>query len=296
MRIATAALAAIIGTATTATAQSEFSFSVGVMQRSFTEGTNILEDNLGNLFLTSDDIDASGLSYEAQVIGDGMWGRALVYSDSFDQTVIGGATGVFFDTSPAGFGLNGGGVEANFTRETSLMRFDFMTEVAQVSGVDIYVGGSLARISDDLGAVMSNSTLSGTFAWEGSTDMVGAVIGGRYDYAPSAGPSGLSFSTFGTLGIYHASHSMDYSLDAVPHNASADDSGVTGAAEIGISLNYAFSENSEFSLTYQAAFYGDAIDSIEAINATNVASPISTEATTSSVLYQGLSASYVFRF
>ena len=107
-----------------------------------------------------------------------------------------------------------------------------MTEVAQLSGVDIYAGGSLVQISDDLGGVMSNGGTVGTFLFSGQTDMVGAVLGGRYDYAPTQGSSGFIMSAFGTLGVYHASHSADYDFNApgLVHDASATDSGVTGAA------------------------------------------------------------------
>lgn len=297
MRIALAATAALICTTSVALADPELTLSVGVMERSHTAGTTILINNGFAPIYTSDEIDMSGTSYEAQIMGDGMWGRALVYSDSFDQLVVGGATGMFVNVSPTGFGLSGAGRTTDISRETSLTRFDFMTDVADVSGIDIYVGGSLAQISDELRAGMgTGGVVAGTFIWDSSTHMVGAVVGGRYDYAPSAGSSGLTLSTFGTLGVYHATHSMDYSFDAVVQNASAEDSGVTGAAEIGISLGYAFSANSEFSLTYQAAYYGDAVDTIRAINATNVSAPITTQATTNSVLYHGLSANYVFRF
>lgn len=295
MRIALATTAALFCTTSVALADPELTLSVGVMERSFTEGTDILFA-AGTTLFSSDDIDASGISIEAQIMGDGMWGRALVYSDSFDQRVNDAGFGMFFNLAPLGFGLPNAGTTTDFTRETSLTRFDFMTEVAQVSGVDIYAGGSLAQISDDLGGFMQFGGTNGTFAWEGSTQMIGAVVGARYDHAPSAGSSGITLSTFGTLGIYHATHSMDYTFPPSGHDASAEDSGVTGAAEIGISLGYAFSENSELSLTYQAAFYGDAIDSISAINATTSSPSVTTQATTSSVLYHGLSASYVFRF
>ena len=62
---------------------------------------------------------------------------------------------------------------------------------------------------------------------------------------------------------------------------------------MGISFGYAFSEASEISLTYQAALYGDAMSTFDMIGATTAST---TQTTTDSVVYQGLSLSYVMRF
>lgn len=306
MRIQLTAFAAVACFAYPAFAEQEFSFSLGLMQRSYSDNAVIMATGFGlTPALDAEDTEVAGLAFDGHLMGEESWMRLMVYADDFDAT-LSDPDAIAFPVAPSGVGIFGpGGFSADFERDTGLLRFDVMQNFANISGIDIYGGASLVQLHDDVGAVITALGFPGTtnnVQFAGRSDLIGLVLGARYDFDPGVSSSGLTFSAFGTIGAYHASHSMAYSALAVgalvlDEQASASDSGMTGAAEFGLTANYSLSENSHISLTYQAAFYGDAINSPGTIALTNRGGgTVTTGLETDSVLYQGLSLSYVLQF
>lgn len=305
MRVATAALATLVCTASTAAAQSQFTFSIGAMQRSYSADATIVIDN-SNPILSSDDTQVLGMSADMHLTTDQNWVRLMLYSDTFDTTLT-NSNGLGLDVQPGGIGLFGAfPFTGEFERNTSLMRFDAMQQVSTFGDFDLYGGLSLVDIQDQIRLVVTTSSFPGVIGnsfVHGQSSLIGAVIGGRYDIDPSFGPDGLNLSAFGTLAVYNGTHTARYDATATgpgapatDERASATTSGITSAAELGLTASYALSEATTLSLTYQAAFYGDAVNTPASVGLTNRSGGPSTAVVTDSILYQGLSLSYVMRF
>lgn len=306
MRFYMAAATALFCTTTTSFAQSEFTFSLGVMQRSYSDDTTLVIDGGLSSLLSSDETETLGFSADAHLIEDDTWARLMIYADTYDETLQ-STSGIGLDVQPFGVGLFGPfDFFGDFERSTSLMRFDAMQRFTSLGGMDLYGGVSLVRITDDIALDVTTPSFSDVIneiAMDGTTSMVGLVLGGRYDLGASFGPEALSLSAFGTVGVYNATHSARYSAVAsgvgapfVDDAASASETGFTGAAELGVTASYALSDMSELSLTYQAAFYGDVVNTPGSVPLTDRSGSPSTEVVTDSVLYHGLSMSYVLRF
>lgn len=303
MRIYLAAAAALFCTTTASFAQSEFTFSLGVMQRSYSDDTTLVIGNIFNPILSSEDTEVLGFSADAHLIEDDTWARLMIYADTYEETLT-NSTGMGLGIQPVGIGLFGAfDFTGEFERDTSLMRFDAMQRFTSLGALDVYGGVSLVRLTDNIGFDVSTPDLGGflnEIAFEGTTSLIGFVVGGRYDLDANFGSDALSLSAFGTVGVYHASHSTRYSAVSdglfLDESASASETGITGAAELGLTASYALSDMSELSLTYQAAFYGDVVNTPGSIGLTDNSGTALTEVVTDSVLYQGLSLSYVMRF
>lgn len=306
MRIQLTAFAVLICTTTSGLAQSEFTFSLGAMQRSYSSDADLVVGISPTPILTSDQTTTTGVSFDSHLIGEQSWLRLMVYADDFDRSIV-NSSGMGLAVQPNGVGLFGPfPFVGEFERDTGLLRFDVMQQFTTLAGVDLYGGVSLVDMYDNIDLSITTTAFPDILSENlvhGHSSLIGFVVGGRYDLDPGFGPEALNLSAFGTLGVYNATHSARYDATATgagapptDERAFARETGITGAIELGLTASYALSDTTMLSLTYQAAFYGDSVNTPASVAQTNRAAGSSTVVETDSILYQGLSLSYVMRF
>ncbi len=283
-----------------ALAETEFTYSVGAMQRSYSDDTTLAFAASQAPRLSSEETETIGQSLEVQFLSDRVWGRGFFYDEDFTTNIaVTDFGGLFVAVTPGGIGFFGD-LTLEFERDTNLTRFDVLHEVAQFRGVTVYAGPSFVQFSDSMQFDLTNSVATADFGFTGSSTLAGAAVGARYDIAPPQGSNGFNLSAHGTIGLYHASHSANYStagsaVTSIPPAINASSTSATGAADLGLTVGYTMSETSEISLTYNVGYYGEFVDTAAFVQSTDAFGG-TTSFTTDAVIFQGLSLSYNLRF
>ena len=287
-------------------ADPEVSFSFGVMQHTeeSVPGIVIAGPFPAAGVLDSDDFSEHGDSFEATLLDGDAWIRFGFYHEESDQSLIDGS-GIGFNVEPNGIGLFNATIRAEIERENTLARVDFSQQVANYAGIDLYAGGTIARIRDNMMLFADAPGFLGTtntVNFNGNSDYLGPVFSARYS-VPTGGSLGpFSLDAFGSLALLYGQHDMQYrasgtgDLDTVQESSSDTNYGWTGAAELGVTASYGFSEFGRITATYQIAHYADAISTPAAILATDRSGNTSTSAETGALTYHGFSLGVLFEF